>query len=282
MYGLLIVPPPPQVGAAAQALAQLLGGTAYDHRQALLRNLPYVPAWREAVSEIRSMTSALHQVGAQAWPIARAALEVGPVVWPARSFRLDRGGITLVSRSETVQIRWPDIGLALPCRADFGEATTTTTTTKKQSLMRLAMGVPIAGKKVEVEQERSTEHAFFCLVWARTAAPDGQEVIARLDAQGLDYAGLGEQKTGSSTANYLILIRAIEAAVGTAWDPRLERAGGKIVPIGAPPVQSRASPSRSTKVETVASSWDTDGAVVQAARLLIIAARLRAANAGRA
>ena len=278
MYGLLIVPPVTDINLAAPALAQQVGGTAYDQRQPLLRNLPFIAAWRDEVAPVRAMAQILVAAGVPAWPIAQAALEVGPPLLAARQFRIDARGITVASRQETAQILWRDVALALPCRADFGEATTTITTTKKQSLARLAMGVPIAGKKVETEQEKSIDHAFFCLVWAKTSQPTGHELLVRLDREGMDFSGLGAAMTGSSTSNYLALLQRVQAAVGPAWEPRLERAGGKIVPISGPPVSNKVAPDRKTTVQTVGSSWETESGVMQAARLLMIAARLRGAG----
>lgn len=274
MFGLLIVPPAPDVNAAAQALAQALGGTAYDHRQPLLRNLPYVPLWREVAADIQAAAAQLRAAGVPAFAFGRPALDSGPPAFAVRQFSLHAQGLAVANRSGSLQVRWADVGLGLPCRADLGQNVTTITTSKKQSLVKLAMGVPIASKKVEVEQDRSTDHAFFCLLWARLAHPLGTEALLRFEADDLDYAGLGNQMTGSSTANYLALLKQLQAGAGANWDTRLERAGGKIVPIAAPPMSNRSQPVRGTTVQTVATSWDTSSAVEQAGRLLIIAKKL--------
>lgn len=274
MYGLLVVPPVANADNAAQALAMALGGTAYDHRQPLLRNLPYVPVWKATADEVRGLVGPLRQAGVAAFAIGRAALDLGPSVVDARGFSLSSTGLSIQGRTQSLRFHWADIGLALPCRADSGQSATITTTTKQQTMARLAMGVPFGGKKVETETERTIDHAFFCLLWARRCAPDGGEALVRLDCEGLDYAGLGSRMTGSSTGNYLALLRIIQAEVGAAWDPRLERAGGKVAPISAPPVSSRQVAGKTT-TETTASSWDTEGAILQAARLLMLAARLR-------
>ncbi|MBM4345640.1 MAG: hypothetical protein FJ100_19890 [Deltaproteobacteria bacterium] len=255
-------------------MARALGGTAYDHRQPLLRNLPFVPVWQPSAVTVQAMVGALRAAGLAAFAIGRAALDVGPTVFEVRSFALSREGLSVHGRSESRRVAWTDIGLALPCRADSGQRATITTTTKKQSLARMAMGVPVAGKTVETETERSLDHSFFCLLWARRSEPDGAELLVRLECEGLDYAGLGAHMTGSSTANYLALLRIIQAQVGAAWDPRLERAGGKVAPVAAPSVSSRQVAGKTT-TETVAISWDTAGAIIQAARLLVIAQRLR-------
>ncbi len=275
MYGLLVAPPAPDVDRAALALAAALGGTAYDHRQPLLRNLPYVPTWKSTAEEVRALVGPLRSTGLPAFAIGRAALEVGPTLVNARGFSMAAAGLTVQGRTQALQLRWEDVGLALPCRADSGQARTVTTTTKKQTVARLAMGVPFGGKKVETETERSIDHAFFCLVWARNCQPGGDEALVRLDCEGMDYTGLGQHMTGSSTGNYLTLLRIIQGRVGAAWDARLERAGGKVAPVPAPPVSSRQVAGKVT-TESVASSWDTEGAIMQTARLLIIAARLQA------
>ena len=281
MYGLLIVPPVQDVAKGAAALAQAIGGTPYDQRQPLLRNLPFIARWNADAAVIRALAQPLVQAGVPAWPIARAALDVGPEVFSVRQFRFDAAGMAVASRQTQAQFRWDDVALVLPCRADSGEATTTTTTTQKQSLVRLAMGVPIATKKVEVESERTTDHAFFCLLWVRASQPGGVELIVRFASEGMDFTGLGAAMTGSATANYLAVLQRIQAAVGAKWDSRLERAGGKIVPISSPPSQSKAAPDRKTTVQTVASAWDTESGVMQAARLLMVAVRLRGAGTGK-
>lgn len=278
MYAVLLVPPARDVDAAARELAAVVGAAAYDQRQLLLRGLPWLAAWDDNVEPVRQRAARLRTVGLEAWPMARAALDLPHQVLDARSFSLSQEGLAVADRAgQGLRARWSEVGAVMPCRADAGHSLTTVTTTKKTSAVKLAMGVPIASKKVESDTTQSLDNRFFCLVWLRRAEPHGGDAWLRLDSDALDYAGLGQGKTASSTSNYLLLLQWLGKLAPHAWDPRLERAGGRIAPIPLPPRSSREQLSRSTTVASETRAWDTEPAVLQAARLLVLAARMRAA-----
>lgn len=282
MYGVLLVPPAEDVDVAARALAQALGSSAYDQRQPLLRGLPWVVAWGEQVEPARELAGRLRAAGLQAWPISQAALEMDADVMDVRGFSLGPDWLSVSDRSgRVVQALWSDIGVVLPCRADLGQSVTTHTTTKKTSMVKLAMGVPIASKQVETAKSQSVESNFFCLLWLRTSQPASSEVWLRLDSDGLEYTGLGPERTASSTTNYLLLLQWLQRLAPSAWDARLERAGGKIAPVPLPPRNSKDQVNRKTSVAVHARPWETESAVLQAARLLVLASRLKAAAKAR-
>jgi len=276
MYAVLIVPPATDVGRCSLAMAELLGGTAYDHRQPLQRGLPFLVGWRQDAGEARAIAQRVASTGVPAWPISRAALDLAPEREEVRAFAVLRGGIELAGRQRTFRLDAADIGLILPCRADAGQTTTTTTTTRKAGMAQMAMGVPIATKRVETEQHREFEQRFFCLLWARRS--EGPDLLFDLQADHLDFGGLGSLRTPSSTTNYLRLLEVLRALAPQAWDARLERAGGKIAPVVVPQRTGMERQGRNTTVATAVSGWDTQGAVTQTANLLILAARLCAAS----
>lgn len=282
MYGVLLVPPAADVDAAARELAQALGSSAYDQRQPLLRGLPWIAAWNEQVEPVRQLAARLRQSGLEAWPISQAALEMGADVLDVRTFSLSQSGLNVADRAgQSVQAAWADVAVVLPCRADVGQSVTTQTTTKKTSMVKLAMGIPLASKQTETAKNHSVESNFFCLLWLRKTQPDGGEAWLRLDSEGLEYTGLGQERTASSTSNYLLLLQWLQRLAPGAWDARLERAGGKIAPIPLPPRNSKDQVNRKTSVAVHARPWETETAVLQAARLLVLANRLKSAAVAR-
>ena len=282
MYGVLIVPPPADVDLAARELAFALGSTAYDQRQPLLRGLPWVVAWGDQVESARELAGRLRATGLQAWPISQAALEMNVDLIDVRSFSASVEGLSVADRvGRQAQAGWNDVGVVLPCRADLGQTVTTQTTTSKTSMVKLAMGVPLPSKQVETAKSHSVQSNFFCLVWLRSCQPGGNEVWLRLDSDGMEYTGLGQERTASSTANYLLLLQWLQRFAPSAWDARLERAGGKIAPVPLPPRDSNDQVNRKTSVAVHARSWETESAVLQAARLLVLASRLKAAALAR-
>ncbi len=278
MYGVLVVPPAGDAQKAANVLAELSGGTAYDQRQKLLRNLPFLAAWSEQSIVVQRGANALREAGLQAWAISRAALDLLPESIEVRSFSRFPGGLELVGRTESYRLKYEDIGLVLPCRADSGQTVTTTTTTKKVGLAQMAMGIPIAKKTVEVEQQKQFDQSFFCLLWPRKVG-NGGDLLFELQAEGMDYAGLDGAKTASSTKNYMALLDLLRQLAPSAWDARLERAGGKLSPIGVPPRSSTDRVSSKLSITTSAAGWDNENAVVQCAHLLLLAAKVREARA---
>ncbi len=277
MYALLLVPPARDVDAAARELAALIGAAAYDQRQLLLRGLPWLAGWTDQLEPLRQNAARLRAVGVEAWPMARAALELPHELLDVRKFALSQEGLAVADRGgQGLRARWSEVGAVLPCRADAGQSVTTVTTTKKTSAVKLAMGVPVASKKVESDTSISQDSSFFCLLWLKRAEPHGGDAWLRFDSDGLDYSGLGQGKTASSTSNYLQLLQWLGRLAPHAWDPRLERAGGRIAPIPLPPRDVREQVSRSVSVASQARAWDTESAVLQAARLLVLAARMRA------
>ncbi|MBI5611241.1 MAG: hypothetical protein HY902_20375 [Deltaproteobacteria bacterium] len=278
MYGILVIPPASDIQKAATVLAELAGGTAYDQRQKLLRNLPFLTAWSEQSVAVQRGANALREAGLQAWAISRAALDLLPDRIEVRSFARIAGGLELIGRTQSYRLKFEEIGLVLPCRADSGQTLTTTTVTRKVGLAQLAMGMPIPQKKVEVEQQKQFDQSFFCLLWPRRPGPDGDQLF-ELQAEGMDYGGLGGAKTASSTSNYLLLLDLLRQLAPSAWDPRLERAGGKLAPIGVPARTSSDGQGTKTTVTTSGSTWDTEDAVVQCAHLLLLAAKVRDARA---
>ncbi len=282
MYGVLLVPPALDVDAAAQALAQALGSSAYDQRQPLLRGLPWVVAWGEQVEPARELAARLRALGLQAWPISQAALEMDADVLEVRTFSLSQAGLSVADRAgRALQASWTEVAVVLPCRADQGQSVTTQTTTKKTSMVKLAMGVPLPSKQTETAKSHSVDSNFFCLLWLRASRPSGGEAWLRLDSEGLEYSGLGPDRTASSTSNYLLLLKWLQQMAPTAWDTRLERAGGKIAPIPLPPRSNKEQVNRKTSVAVQARPWETETAVLQAARLLVLANRLQAAAVAR-
>lgn len=279
MYAVMVVPPSADIGQSATVLAQVAGGSAYDQRQPLLRNLPFLVAWREDPAEVRAIAQQLRQTGVEAWPLSRAALDLTPQAEEARGLTFLPGGLQVRARQQVYSLLAADLGLVLPCRADAGQVTVVTTTTKKVGLAQMAMGIPIAKKVVETEQQREFEQRFFALLWARRA--DGLNVMFEIQAESMDFAGLGAAKTASSTTNFLTLMERLRQLAPSAWDPRLERAGGKISPISMPQKNLVEKTGRSKTVATNVSGFDTEGAVMQTAHLLVLASRLRGAAAGR-
>jgi hypothetical protein len=275
MYALLIVPPPADLARAAEALASTLGGTVYDHRQTLLRGLPWLASWDPDLQQIRHRAAALQAAGLPTWPTSAAALALSPEVIDVRGFERLPDGLACRDRQRVWRLAWPDIAMVMPCRSDAGREVTETTTTRKVGLAQLAMGVPIARKHTETEQKRELDQAFFCLVWAQVHGPDGPvDKLLRFDAEGLDFTGLGPAMTASSTRNYQTLLGLLQSAAPAAWEPRLERAGGRITAVLVPEGTSTDKRNRNTTVTTQSAAWNNDDGVVQAAKLLVLARRL--------
>jgi hypothetical protein len=278
MYAVLLVPSHEAVDRGATALAATVGGAAYDHRQSLLRGLPWLLAWDEDAARTRARAATLREAGVTAWPISAAALDLVPQVSAVRSFAWTAEGLQCTDRQTTWSLAWPQVRLVLPCRAELGRAVSETTTTRKVGLAQMAMGLPIARKQTTSEQWTERDQAFFALLWAAwpsQGAQAGGEVLLRWDAEALDYAGLGALKTASSTRNYQAVLEHVRRHAAMAWDPRLERAGSRIAPVVLPAESSQQRPDRKTTVSTRVAAWNNQDAVVQAAQLLILAARLQ-------
>jgi len=271
MFAVLLVPPAPDLEQASDLLAQGLGGVAYDHRQTLLRNLPTLVGWSEEIDAPNALAESLRAVGVAAWTVGRSTLELAPEVRSAKMIAIGAPALAVAFKAgPPLRVSWSHVGLVMPCRAQRGSETQTATTISKVNIAALAAGLPISSKKTSVETDKVVEDRMFCLIWVRE--PD---LLLHCERETMDYAGLGPEKTESSTTNYLLMLKKLEHAAPNAWEPRLEKAGSRIATLAGPSSRSSEQIGRKTTAETTRTSWDNSSAVEQAARLLILAARLR-------
>ncbi len=276
MFALLLHPPAQNPELAAQTLARQLGGTAYDHKAPLLRGLPYLAGWHEDAQLVSMRAAELRAVGLPAWAMAQAALDRTPEVRRTRAASWNEGQLRCGFRDGAAEmtwehIGWPEIALALPCRADSAQETTTATTRTTTNMAAMAMGLPLSSKKTTTERTIETDSRFYCVLWLA-----GRGELVRIDAEGTDWSGLGPVMRHGAMANFLALQEALRTRVPAAWDPRLERAGGKLASTTLPPQSSSDRLGSKTSVATRTRSWDTESGVMQAVRLLVLARMLEA------
>ena len=275
MFALLLHPPAQDPDLAAQKLAQTLGGTPYDHKGPLLRGLPYLTGWHTDAQVVMARAADLRTVGLPAWAVARAALERTPdvrsakaVAWDADQLQLGfRDGLTTLQET----LPWAEIALALPCRSDSATEVITATTTKKTNMAAMAMGMPLSSKKTTTERDVETSSRFFMLLWLQARGE-----LVRIDAENTDWRGLGAAMRYGALGNFQALLEVLKARAPAAWDPRLERAGGRLAATTLPLQKSLEGTGTKTTVATKTRAWDSESGVMQAARLMILARMLQA------
>lgn len=275
MFALLLLPPTANTDVVAPLLAQQLGGTAYDHRAPLLRGLPLLVGWHEDAAVVLARAAALRQAGLTAWAVAREVLERTPDVQSVRAVAWDDAGLTCGFREgPAVTVAWTDIGLALPCRADSAQETLTSTTKQTTNYAAMAVGLPMSSKKTTTERSVETGSRFYCVLWL-----PARSELWRIDAEGVDWRGLGAAMQHGSLGNFQALLEVLRHRASAAWDPRLERAGSRVASTTLPPQSSRDKLGSKTTVATRTRSWDSDSGVMQAVRLLVLARLLQARDA---
>jgi hypothetical protein len=275
MFALLLHPPAQDPDLAAQELAQMLGGTPYDHKAPLLRGLPYLTGWHTDAQVVMARALELRGAGLPAWAVARAALERTPEVRTAKTVAWDADGLQLgfrdVNGLAQETLPWAEIALALPCRSDSAQEVITATTTKKTNMAAMAMGMPLSSKKTTTERDIESASRFFALLWLQARGE-----LVRIDAENSDWRGLGAEMRHGALGNFQALLDVLRARAPAAWDPRLERAGGKVAATTLPLQQSTAGTGSKTIVATKTRAWDSESGVMQAARLMILAKMLAA------
>lgn len=272
MHFVLAVPPATDVDAAARTLANLLGGHAIDHKQVVLKGVPWIVTWRETLPEAQQIAHELSTAGLQAHAWHERALDAVPVPLEARAFRVADGILEVTDRRETLRIPTQDVLLILRARTEHETETRTETTQKKTSLAALAMGLPISTNKVTQERQRDQDRAFFVLVYTATAA-------VRLGQLGLDFTGLGAAMQPTATGNYLALLDLLEQACPHATrDSRLEKMAGRLAVMPGEARNSTNKPDRKTTVRATTLAHDNEDAVGRAAGLLWLAERRRRAT----
>ncbi len=274
MHFVLAVPPARDVDAAARALAELLGGHALDRRQILLKGVPFIVQWTEALPEAQAMAVALQNAGLEAHAWHERALEAVPTPFEARAFRFDPDHLIVSDRRESVQIPLRDVVLVLRARTEHMVETSTETSQKKTNIAAMAMGLPISKTKVTQERQREQDQAWFLLIYTATTA-------VRLPQLGLDYTGLGARMQATATANYKCLQDMLGAACPDAtFDARLERVAGRLATMPGEARRTTDRPDRKTIVRAATLALDNEDAVLRACRLLWLAERRRRATSG--
>jgi len=268
---LLIVPPAADVALAAEAMAGVLGGSAYDQRQILLKHMPLATGFQlDTARAARTLAAA----GLPAWDLPARVLDTLAEVQEVRGFTLtDTTLEAKLARGESLSLPWNAIELLLKARTSFEQTATTETTKRKTNLAALAIGLPIGGTKTTKEQSQQFGDTWFTLLCARRPG-----VVLRLGRDDLDYAGLGSAKGPGALVNYLRLLEHIEPRCqGAVRDPRLEKAAGRIAPV---PAEARTSVTRSgkTRVAEALASADNAEAIAFAGQLLWLAEKLRRAG----
>lgn len=275
----LIVPPQTVGGGlptwdpsrAAAAMAAEFGGSPYDQRQVLLKNLPLATGWQ---SDTHVVAQRLAAAGLEAWSLPASALDTLPVAVEARSFRLTDAGLEAIAQGGvSLTLPWPSVELVLRARTEFQVNATTETTKKKTNLAAMAIGLPIGSKSTTVERNQTVGDTWFAVLCARRP-----NLVLRLTRDGLDYSGLGSAKGPGALVNYVTLLELVERRCpGARIDPRLEKAAGRIPPV---PAEARRSVTKSgkTTVAEAVSNADNAEAVAFAGQLLWLAERLRRAG----
>ncbi len=274
MHFVLVAPGQADPAAASAALADTVGGGAYEHRQVLLRGLPFIAAWRDTPAQAHAVAATLTQAGLEAWAFDDAVLDHVPPVLDARAFRFAPDHLELLDRrGAATAVPLARVGLICRARALHASETTTETTRKKVRLGALAMGVPMSKSKTTREVDRTTEDEAFALLWSV-----GPDLCVRLSRDALDYEGLGDARVVSAQTNYLALLARLEAACpGARVDAALERAAGRVPPVPTQRLRDRTRHLRSSSVSDTVAEDNTD-AVLFAARLLYVVERARRAR----
>ncbi|MSP93084.1 MAG: hypothetical protein EXR79_15000 [Myxococcales bacterium] len=271
LHAVVALPPATEPDRACAALAASLGGSPYDHRQTLLKNVPWIVAWRPHQAAL-ALAAECSGAGLPTRMWTADELADTPEPFLARSFRLGARGFEVSGRAgERVLLLYAKVALVLRARAEQSTTTTIETVQRKTSMAALAIGLPIATTKRTTERDTAFQQSWFALVYGLD--PD---VCIRLDRDVLEYGGLGPAMAGGAIANWLALLGAIEAACpGATRDGRLEKAAGKLVGVPLEVQTARASKDRKTKVSTTTMGTDNAGAIDFAAMLLFLAERAR-------
>ena len=269
-------PPARLPDRACQALATALGGSAYDQRQTLLKNVPWVVGWRPQAVAI-PLAAALAEATLPAHVWTADQLADAPDPFTARSFRLGARGFEATGRGgERVLLLYDKVALVLRARAEQSTTTMIETVSRKASMAAMAVGLPIATTKRTTERDSASQQSWFALVYG--LEPD---VCVRFDRDLLEYGGLGPKMVEGAIANWLTLVAALEAACPHATkDARLEKAAMKLVGVPLEVQTARARKDRKTKVATITTGTDNAGAIDFAALLLFLGERARRSGLG--
>lgn len=286
---LLVLPPAPLsppaggVGGAGGGAAGItdgavaalagLGLVAYDARQLVLRGVPFVVG-ADDLERARAVALELRRVGVEAWVVDEDLARRVPPVETARSFRVFLEGIEVTTRGASVlggpathAVRYPDVELLVAGKSIHSTTTETVKVTKKLALNPVKMMRP---GKTETETSHDESDERFFLLLAR--APD---VLLRFDEHGLDYGGLGEARQSFARANFQALLQLLQARAPAApVDGRLEKLASRVSGAPIPTATSSGRVALTRKTERTFGENNED-AVLGAARLLCLAARLR-------
>ncbi|NQT24523.1 hypothetical protein HQ585_04145 [candidate division KSB1 bacterium] len=210
----------------AQEISTVLGITAFEVQQRIICGSPTVFASFADSQHALEMVKKLNPIGIETRIIDTAEVRsrTGSII--VRHFELKKSSLHIeIDDGRTAEIPYEKIDVLLPTTSTLTYSETTTTTERKFSLGKtMLMGMPMS-KKVETQQEVTSEE--YKKVLYLYVSKRQQPII--FNQEGLTYEGLGEAMQLSRGLNFAYLINELHRlSPGAAYDDRLLKRIGQV------------------------------------------------------
>lgn len=213
-----------------QALAAVLGITAYEARQRLSGGGPAVAAHFAALDQAQALAKRLNQSGFATLIIGAEEHRVSTGHFLVRHFALNEAALRIEQADrQAEEIPYGEIDLLLSATMIVEYAEKKTVTGRKFSLGKTIMagGIPMSKKVERQEEVTSEERSKVLYLYAGNRQP------AIFSLNGMIYDGLGKAKQVSREANFTYLIKELRRLSPLAsYDERLRNRAGLVKLLG--------------------------------------------------
>jgi hypothetical protein len=213
-----------------QAVAGILGITAYEARQRMAGGGPAVVARYADPLQARALAAKLTGAGVATLVVDAAEVRARTDLFIVRRFELGEGSLRLeAGNGQRAEIAYDGIDLLLPATGISGTTETKTVTERKFSLGRTVLsGGLLMTKKVTREEEVKSEEQEKVLY---LHAGDRPPVVFSQD--GMTYDGLGAAMKFSRELNFAYLTGELRRlSPGAVYDERLLKPAGQTKLLG--------------------------------------------------
>lgn len=213
-----------------QALASVLGITAFEARPRLIGNGPAVVASFADKEMAVALAKRLNQVGFATLVVDAAAVRSRAGHFVVRRFQFNKWSLLIeTSGGQQEEIPYEEIQLLLPGTSIAGTSETITITERKFSIGKtlISGGIPMTSKVERQEEVTKEERGKILYLYAAKRMP----IV--FSQNGMSYDGFGPAMKLSRELNFAYLLSELRRfCPGAAYDDRLLNRAGQVRLLG--------------------------------------------------